>query len=313
MLDLNYRVLCFDDPDPDPQPEPEPTGREAEENTNVSTDFEPAISIDHVNRIASNIQTLRRALGITRMVPMPAGTVVKRYKTTVTLGEKQGAEGEIIPLSKVERTPLDPLILTLEPYRKLTTMQAIQRVGVQIALNDADNELEKEVRKEVRDAFFDLITADTATAADGGATLQAAAASAWGKMAVYFEDKDVTPVYFVNPLDIATYLGTASITTQNSFGFTYVEDFLGLGNAFVTAQIPQGYVYSTVAENLNGVYVPQGGDVANAFSMSFDETGLVGMTHSRVDERASVQTLLALGVLFYPEDASGVIKSKIGD
>ena len=68
-----------------------------------------------------------------------------------------------------------------------------------------------------------------------------------------------------------------------------------------------------MAENLNGVYVPQGGDVANAFSMSFDETGLVGMTHSRVDERASVQTLLALGVLFYPEDASGVIKSKIGD
>lgn len=286
---------------------------DVEENTNVSTDFEPAISIDYVERIAENIQTLQRALGITQMIPMADGNVVKRYRTTVTKGAKQAAEGDIVPLSKVERVPLDPLILELEFYRKLTTAQALQRVGTQIALNDSDTALMKEIRKDVRDKFFALITANTATSAAGGANLQAAAAQAWGSLSVYFEDKDVTPVYFVNPLDVATYLGSAQITVQNVFGFDYVENFLGLGNAFITPQIPQGAIYATVQENLNGVYVPQGGDVADAFDMTYDETGIVGMTHSRADERASIQTLIAMGVLFFPEDASGVIKSYIGD
>lgn len=306
---LNYLTLYF----PDPDPEPEPTGYEAEENTNVSTDFEPAISIDHVNRINSNINTLRRALGITRLTPMPAGTLVKRYKWTVTKGASQAAEGEIIPLSKVERKALTPIELTMDLKRRLTTIQAIQRVGMNMALNEADDKLVEELQKDVRDKFFELITANTATAADGGATLQAAAASAWGKMQVYFEDKDATPIYFVNPLDVAAYLGTATITTQSAFGFKYVEDFLGLGTAFITPQIDQGDIYVTATENLNAVYVPQGGDSAAAFSLTFDETGIIGMTHSRVDERGSIQSLLVSGIVFYPEDASGVIKSHIGE
>ena len=286
---------------------------DVQENTNVSTDFEPAISIDHVNRLVENINTLSRALGLTQMTPLAAGNTIKRYKTQVTRGAKQSAEGDIIPLSKVERIPLDPLILELDFYRKLTTAQALQRVGTQIALNDSDDALMKEIRKDVRDRFFALITANTATMASGGATLQAAAAQAWAKLGIYFEDKDVSPIYFVNPLDVATYLGSASITVQSAFGFDYVENFLGLGNAFITPRVQQGSIYATVQENLNGVYVPQGGDVADAFDMTYDETGIVGMTHSRADDRASIQTLIAMGVLFYPEDASGVIKSYIGD
>lgn len=302
---LDYLKLYFDDP-------VEPTGYEAQENTTTSSDLEPAISIDHVNRLVSNIDTLRKALGITRMTPMADGVTVKRYKTTVTKGAKQAAEGEIIPLSKVERKPLTPLTLSLETKRLLTTGQAIQKVGRQIALNDTDKALLEEVQKEVRDNFFALILDDTnATAAAGGATLQAAAAQAWASLSTYFEDKDVKPVYFVNPLDVATYLGSANISTQNAFGFKYVEDFLGLGTAFITPRVTQGKVYATVEENLNGVYVPANGDVAESFDMTFDESGLVGMTHSRADDRFSIQTLIAYGVLFYPEDASGIVHSAI--
>lgn len=286
---------------------------EVEENTNISTDFAPAITIDHVNRIADNIETLRQALGITQMIPMPAGSTVKRYKTTVTKGAKQAAEGDIVPLSKVERKPLQDLTLELNPYRRLTTAQAIQRVGIDIALNKADDELVGEIRKDVRNDFFDMITANTATAAAGGNTLQEAAAQAWGSLSVYFEDKDVTPVFFVNPLDVATYLGSAQIITQTAFGMSYLEGFLGIANAFITSKVTQGHVFATVTENLNGVYVPQGGDVADAFDLTFDETGIVGMTHSRADDRASIQTLIMMGVMFYPEDASGVFDSKIGE
>lgn len=295
MTDMTYKTLYF----------------AAEANTTTSTDIEPAVSIDHVNRLVNNISTLQRALGITRMTPMAAGTQIKRYKTTVTKGAKQSAEGDIVPLSKVERKPLDSLTLKLEPYRKLTTAQAIQSAGKAVALDETDTALAREVGKDVRDSFFTMVTAGTATAAAGGPTLQSAIAQAWAKLAVYFEDMDATPVYFVNPLDVATYLGDAAITTQDAFGFRYVENFLGMGNAFVSPRITQGNVYATITENLNGVYVPQGGDVAESFDLTYDESGMIGMTHSRADDRASIQTLIMAGVLFYPEDASGVIKSQI--
>lgn len=292
---LDYTHLIFD----------------VEANTTASTDLEPAISIDHVNRLLDNIQTLQRALGITRMTPMAAGTQVKRYKTTVTKGGKQTAEGDIVPLTKVERKALAPLTLELTPYRKLTTAQAIQKVGKAIALNETDDALMTEIQKEVRNSFFDVLTAAGATEAAGGKTLQEATAQAWGSMSTYFEDKDVTPVYFINPLDAADYLGSASITTQSAFGISYIEDFLGLGNAFITPRIAKGTVYATAQENLNGVYVPAGGDIADSFDLTYDESGMVGMTHSRADDRASIQTLVMSGVLFYVEDAAGVIKSTI--
>ena len=284
---------------------------DVEENTNTSTDFEPAISIDHTQRIAENIDTLRRALGITNLKPMNAGTQVKIYKYTVTKNATQAAEGDVIPLSKVERKLDRTLTLELNKYRRLTTAEAIQKSGSNIALDESDTKLEAEIRKDVRDKFFALINGATGTAA-GGADLQAAAAQLWASMSVYYEDKDVTPIYFVNPLDVATYLGNAQITMQTAFGFNYIEDFLGLGNAFVTPQVTRGNIFATVTENLNGIYVPQSGDVADAFDLTYDETGIVGMTHSRADDRASIQTLIMLGVLFYAEDVSGVFKSVIG-
>lgn len=295
MKKLDYRTLYFD----------------VQANTTASADLAPAISIDHVDRIKENIKTLQAALGITSMTPMSAGTVVKRYKMTVTKGGKQPAEGDIVPLTKVDRTELTPLVLELNPYRKLTTAQAIQKVGRAIALNETDSKLVSEIQKDVRNSFFDVLTAAGATAAAGGATLQEAAAQAWGSLNVYFEDKDATPVYFVNPLDVATYLGQATISTQTAFGFSYIENFIGLGNAFITPRIPKGDVYATITENLNGVYVPQGGDVADLFDMTYDESGMVGMTHSRADERFSIQTLIDVGVLFYTEDTAGVVKSTI--
>lgn len=283
----------------------------AEENTTKSTDVDPAISIDHVNRLVQNINTLTKALGITAMKAMPAGNVIKRYKTTVTKGGKQTEEGDIIPLSKVERKPLAPITLELTPYRKLTTAQAIQKTGRAIALEETDNALMKEIQNDVRDAFFTMITAPGSTAAAGGDTLQKAVAQAWGSLSTYFEDKDVTSVFFINPLDVADYLGSATISTQTAFGFQYVENFLGLGNAFITPRVTKGEVYATAQENINGAYADQGGDIADAFDLTYDESGMVGMTHSRADDRASIQTLVMSGVVFYTEDAAGVVKSTI--
>ena len=295
MKTFDYRTLIFD----------------VEPNTTTSTDVDPVISIDHVNRLIDGIKTLQTVLGITSLTPMAAGSQVKRYKNPVTKGSKQAAEGDVIPLTKVERKPLAPLTLELNTYRKLTTAQAIQKTGTAIALNETDTALVKEVQKDVRNAFFSTVTGEGYTQAAGGDTLQKAAAQAWGSLSVYFEDKDVTPVFFLNPLDVADYLGTAAITTQTAAGVSYLENFLGMGNAIITPRVTKGNVFATVSENLNAAYIPQGGDVADAFDLTYDESGMVGMTHSRADDRASINTLIMSGVLFYTEDAAGVIKSTI--
>lgn len=293
---FDYKTLFFD----------------AEANTTKSSDLAPVISYDHANRLSDNINTLAAILGVTEMIPMPAGATVNRYKTTVTKGAKQATEGDIVPLTKVEQKPLAPLTLKLNPYRKVTTAQAIQSAGQELALNKTDSVLLNEVRKDIRNDFFDTIaTSSASTKAGTAATMQKALAKAWGKLKAYFEDVDATPVFFVNPLDMADYLGDANISVQTEFGFTYVENFMALGTVISTPRVEQGHVFATASENLNGVYVPQSGDVATAFDLTYDESGLVGMTHSRADDRASIQTLVMAGVLFYAEDASGVIEATI--
>lgn len=283
---------------------------EAEANYNKSTDFEPAISIDHVNRLHDNINTLREILGVTNMVPMAAGTVVNRYKTTVTKGAKQPAEGEIIPLSKVEKKPLDPLTLELDPVRRLTSAQAIQKKGRAVAIDEGDAALVAKKRAEIVTKFFDMVNAGEGTAA-GGADLQAAAAMAWAAVKTYFDDIDATPIFFVNTTDVAGYLSTHNITLENAFGFSYLKNFLGLGTVIVSPKVTSGKVFATAVENINGVYVPANGDVAAAFDMAFDESNLVGITHGRDLSTAGIETLLLMGVLFYLEDESGIFVSEI--
>ena len=88
-----------------------------------------------------------------------------------------------------------------------------------------------------------------------------------------------------------------------------MENFLGLGTAVVTPELAAGTAYATAKENLNGAYIPaSGGDVANAFGLTTDETGLVGMTHEPSTTNASITTLVLSGVTFFPEMTDGVIK-----
>lgn len=281
-----------------------------ETNTTVTTDIEPAISIDHNNRLVTGIKTLQRALGITQMQPMAAGTQIKQYRVTKTNSPAQVAEGEKINLTKIERKLANTFTLVLKKYRKQTTAETIQRSGYNAAVNETDTKLLGEVRKDIKSAFFSTINAGAGTAT-AGSNLQEALANLWGAMQVYYEDMDVTPVFFINPLNAAEYLGSAAISTQNAFGLTYIENFLGLGNAFVTASVAKDAPVATVTQNLNGAYVPAGGDVARTFGLTFDSTGLVGMKHYTADSEASVDTLVMSGVVFYAEDANGVFKGSI--
>lgn len=281
-----------------------------DENATVSADLEPVISVDFTSRIAQNITELQNLLGITDMTPMAAGTQVKVYKTTVDNDPAQVAEGEVIPLTKVEHKLAATIDVVLNKYRKETTAEAIQKVGRNSAINTTDEKLVQKIQKDIKKTLYATLTLGTGTAT--GANLQIVLANLWAALQNKYEDEDVSPVYFINPTDIATYLGTAQVTTQSAFGFTYIQNFLGLGTAIVSPQVTAKKPMATVTQNINGIYVPASGDVGQTFSLISDATGLVGMTHYVAGDNATVKTLIISGAKFFTEYADGVFVGTIG-
>lgn len=282
----------------------------AAENTTVTADLEPAISVDCVSKINGNIDELRDVLGISEMEPMAAGTYIKIYKMEQVNTPAQVGEGETINLTKVERKLARTVELILKKYRRNTSAEAIQKVGRDIAINKTDEKLLSGIQKEIKADFYNVLAEGTGSAA--GNTLQAALSAVWGKIKKFYEDEDATPIYFVSSDDVADYLGTAQVTMQQAFGMSYIKDFLGLGTVVVSPVLAKGKVIGTAKENLHGAYIPaNSGDVARTFGLTSDETGLVGMTHQPVSGNATVDTLAMSGVIFYPEMLDGVIVGTI--
>lgn len=292
---------------------------EAETGTTVAADLDPAISIDHNQRLIAGIQSLQTVLGITELTPMAAGTQVKQYQYKQKgAAPDQVKEGETIGLTEYERKLVNTFELVLKKFRKQTTAEAIQRVGRNKAVNDTDTLLMRSVQKGVKTDFFTFIGKGTGAASNlavqkdaAYASIQGAIAGVWEKLSKHYEDMDVTPIYFINPHDVAVYLANATVTVQTAFGFQYIENFLGLGTVVLDHTVTTGQVYGTAKENLNGVYVPANGDVGQSFGLTADATGLVGMKHYLKDDTACVNTLLMSGVTFYAEDASGIFKAPV--
>lgn len=269
-----------------------------------TTDVAPAISIDFTSRIVDNITELQNLLGVVDLDPMPAGTDIKVYKWEVTEPAAQVGEGETIGLTKVKRALDRTISLSLDKYRKSTTAEAIQKSGREIAINQSDNQLVKRLQKGIKTSMYVMLNAGTGTAT--GKDLQQTMANLWAAVQGYYEDEDVTPIYFVNQQDVADYLGTAQVTMQTAFGFTYIENFLGLGTVVISPKVTAKKPIATAKENFRGAYVPMTGDVAQAFDLTADATGLIGMTHTKKTDNATIDTLLMSCVKFYPEFADGV-------
>lgn len=278
--------------------------------TTVASDVAPAISVDLASNLSKGIRSLQEILGVNDMYAMSAGTTVNIYKSKIKGSlRKQPASGETVPLTEVERTAVSPE-LSLDFYRKIVTAQAIQKAGRENALYDTDRALIGAIRTAIKGAFFTALATGTGTVTSQ-ASLQAQLAQAWSAVHTYFEDVDSTPVHFVNPADVANYLGTATISTQNAFGFDYVEDFLGLGTVIFSANVTAGTVISTAKANLRGAYVPANGEVGQEFGMTADESGLVGIVHKVNTSMAGIESLMMTGVKFYAEDLAGVFKGTI--
>ena len=279
-------------------------------NTVKAADLSKVRDVDFTERFSTGIETLMKMLGITRKIEKKAGEVLKVYKVTGTLESGVVAEGEVIPLSKYSTSYEAIGEAILKKWRKVTTAEAISEKGYSQAVNDTNDKMLRDIQKGIRANFVSFLA--TGTGAASGATLQAAIAQSWGKMQVLFEDTAVQAVHLVNPLDIADYLATAQISTQTAFGFSYVENFLGMGTVIMASDIPKGKIYSTAAENIVLYYIPvSGSDMAQAFDLTADATGLVGIHTGAVYDTLSAETVAASGVGLFAEKIDGIVVGSI--
>ena len=285
-----------------------------EPNTQMQDNFSEldAKSIDYAYRFGENFSKFIEALGITRQIPVQEGFTLTMYTAPeVDLADGDVGEGELIPLSKVTPQPAETKEITLKKYRKVTTAEAIQRYGRDEAINRTDEALIKEVQKGIRDYLFTTIkTHGTVQANLNAGTLQGALASAWGALEVLFEDDAITTVAFVNPMDVANEIANKAITLETQFGLRYYTDVTGTV-VFLNNTIPQGEVYATAADNLQVAYIAANSEAYQEFNMFTDEFGYIAVAHGQQLETLSVQTVLASGVLIFPERLDGMVKIEI--
>ena len=235
------------------------------------------------------------------------------YTTTGTLQSGAVPEGEIIPLSRYQRNKTAVGEITLNKWRKATSAEAIMKSGYDEAVRATDAALLKDIQKAVRTSFFSLLNGTiTSSTSVSGVGLQAALAAAWAQLQVKFEDDTASAVYFLNPLDVGDYLGTASVTIQEVFGLQYIENFLGLGTVILSSQITQGTFVATAKENIIMYYLSMNGDIAGKFGLSVDDLGVIGAKFDiPTNDRAQLESLLMSGVQFFVEYAAGVVKGTI--
>lgn len=282
----------------------------AENNLITRSDLARVREVDFTLMFSESVKKLVEALGVTRKIAKQAGTVLKSYKATGTLQDGNVAEGELIPLSKYVTEPVTYKEITLKKWRKATTAEAIVDRGYDQAVTMTTDRMLRDVQKGIRADFFTFL--GTGTAAATGKGLQAALAQSWGQLQVKFEDDEISAVHFVNPLDIADYLATATVTTQTAFGMTYLEDFLGMGKVFLNTSVPKGKVFSTAADNIVLYYIPvNGADLGEAFNFTSDETGYIGIHEEPDYTNMTASDTVINGMELFAERLDGVVVATI--
>lgn len=285
---------------------------DAETNVIKKANIAKVREIDFAQIFGENVNNLIKMLGVTRKIPVTAGTALKVLKVTGTLENGAVPEGEIIPLSQYATTYTTVAEATLKKWRKATTAEAILKGGYDQSVNATNAKLILDIQKSIRSDLLTFLATGTATAT--GVGLQASLANAWGKLSTLFEDDAVSTVFFLNPMDVSDYLGKAQITVQTAFGMSYVESFLGLGTAIITGLVPAGTFYATASENIIDYYinVSEANGLGDAFAFTTDaETGFVGVHEEGNYQRMQEETVAIAGVTFLAERLDGVVVGTI--
>lgn len=284
------------------------------DNTTLAENIAKSQDIEMLTRFNEDLNLLTELLGLMQPEVVAAGTAMFQYTVSGTLNDATVQEGDEVPLSEYNVTPSQINPITVKPYRKLTTAQAILKGGYEHAIARTDRKMVGQVRNGILTDFFTLMGNGTSSVSGGG--LQAALAQASAKLQDETEKNDDfsgSVVHFVNPYDIADLLSRAQVTTQTVFGMKYIESFLGVENILVTNKVAAKKVYATPVENIH-VY---GIDFATldeaGLSYTTQDGSLIGVHHTPSYNRTSAETYVLSGALFLPEYKNYIVTGSITD
>ena len=284
---------------------------DAEANLIKNANLATARQINFVSSFGYSTKKLMELLGVMRLIPKQSGTLLKRHTVTGTLQSGTVPEGAIIPLSQYTTTDTPIGEITLNKWRKATSAEAILDKGYDQAVNETRTKMLQDIQAGIRSNIITSLTVSGQPTVTG-AGIQAALANAWAKLQIAFENDTVETVYFVNPEDIAGYLAKAQITVQTAFGFSYVENFLGLGTVIINSGVTKGTFFATAKENMVGYYVPANeSDLAKAFEFVSDETGMIAIHEYADYDRLTADDTILSGIKIFADMTAGIVKGTI--
>lgn len=266
-----------------------------------------AQDINFVTKFEANVQHLLNILGKTSVQIVAPGTAFKIYETSGTLSTATVAEKAEIPDSGIAIGDPTTLEITYSKYRNLTGIETIGKYGYELAVGKTNEDMLRQIQNNVRTSIFTGIATGTGTAT--GTDFQSAIAAVAGAVAVKFEAEVATPVFFVNPLDLYTYLGAHNITLEQEFGLSYLKNFMGIGNVIADSNVASGTVYGTATENLV-VLAPSIASIPG-MNLTTDATGIIGVHNEALYENAAVQTVAYCGLCVNPSVLDRIIVGSI--
>ena len=292
--------------------------------TNIITaaDIDAALSQEFIQNFKGEFDRLAELMGIFGVSTRAAGVALYQYTVSGALNNAAGndsssgtayVEGDEVALSKytVARTPIGDL--SPVPYRKMTTAKAILQDGYEKAVIATDNKMLAQIRAQIINQFFATMANGTAT--QGTATiagLQECLALMDAKVLDNMETNgdvtDASLVHFVNRQDIAAYLANAAISTQTAFGMTYIQNFLGVQNIFVTNKVASGTAYATSAANVHAYGIDFGELSQGGLVYQVADNGLIGVAHKGAYDHASAETNVMTGLQLIPENTGYIGK-----
>lgn len=244
------------------------------------------------------------------------GTYYEGFQSTGSSSGKSYIEGDLITNSKFEvtRTPVGEV--NFMPYKFTVTAQAIQRGGLQNAYYRIVEKARKQLRGDsVADMFYWLNNFAGATAAapeSGTWNLQQMLAHTDETLLNTMEtanESDTDIIHFVNRSDAYGYLANATITMQDLFGLTYLENFLGVNNVFLTNKITAGTVVATPKSNVH-IYGIDYGTIASAgLAYETNEFGLIGIAYKDDLDHAGVSVYPVRSMTIIPEKDTFVVRT----
>ena len=295
----------------------------AKDKLTVTTDITVAVrEVDFVTRFGKNWDALMQILGIMRPIRKAPGTKLTSYNATMKSASLQGGasvgEGEEIPYTEFQVSPVTYSDIVLEKYAKAVSIEAVAKYGAAIAVQRTDEAFLNELQSKVLTSFYAFL--NTGSLIDSAATFQAALAKAKGKVLEKFASmrRTVTDVVgFANINDFYNYLGSAPITVQTAFGMTYIQNFMGYSTLFLCpdVDIASGKVIALPVENIDLYYIdPSDSDFAQ-LGLNYTvegQTNLIGF-HANGDYAHAVGESFALmGMTLWAEYLDGIAVVYVG-